>query len=548
MFNIIYKLFEPKTNCFESAKLFADLLRVKITNASLTKDIEEHPDYPSLLSISDVLNSYGISNISASFDKNSFFEVPTPFITNLRGIKRPVNYFAVVSSINNGAVRYYDHENARWETCGADDFYERSSGVILMAEVEEGAGEIDYNKKIRQENNKQFFLAAISICLPLVFLVYGVFSFAQQGMNALLPFSMSILTLAGAVVGVLLLLFELDQYTPVLQKICRPTNKINCGAVLNSRGAKIAGISWATLGFTYFSAQILLLLFWGITNPRALFVISWLNAMAAPYILFSVFYQWRVIKQWCVLCLSVQFILLLQLVTSIIAEWHTAIPVDEALSAYILLPVVVAILVPFVSVSLLEPAYRSAKQSKSNKLQLQRLKHSPKIFETLLVRERSIDRSVEGMGLLLGNRNATTRIVKVCNPYCKPCSESHKIIDGLLANNPDLQVQIIFFTANEEDDIRKPVARHLMAIAEKGDETITREALDNWYMRNIKDYEMFEKMYPLNGEIQDQVSKVERMQHWCMENRIDFTPTFFVNGYQLPKMYNVTDLKYFLSV
>ncbi len=87
-----------------------------------------------------------------------------------------------------------------------------------------------------------------------------------------------------------------------------------------------------------------------------------------------------------------------------------------------------------------------------------------------------------------------------------------------------------------------------MAIAEKGEESITREALDNWYLNSSKEYERFAKAYPLNGEIQKQISKVEIMHEWCMETKIDSTPTFFVNGFQLPEMYNVTDLKYFLSV
>lgn len=549
MYSLIQKLFEPKTNCSEAAKLFADLLNVKITRSTLKKNIEEHPDFPSLLSISDVLNSYGIANISANFNKNRFFEVPTPFITGITGEKRPVTFFAVVSEINNGNVRFYNHENARWETSPAEDFYNRSSGIVLMAEVEENAGEKNYNKIAKAEIRNMLSLLAVALCIPFVLFLSGAISLFQNGMNAVLPFAFSILTLAGAIVGILLILYELDQYAPVLQKICRATNKINCGAVLNSKASKIAGISWATIGFTYFAGQVLLLLFLGTSNPVSLFVASWLNAIAAPYILFSVYYQWRVVKQWCVLCLSVQALLLLQLTTAIIAHWHTAVPVQEALTASILLPVVLAYLIPFVTVTLLEPAYRAAKSSKSNKLQLQRLKHDPRIFETLLTKEKSIEKSTDGLGIVLGNPNATVRIVKVCNPYCWPCSESHKTVEDLLENNPDLQVQIIFLTSNAANDPRKSIVKHLMAIAEKGDETLIKEALDNWYLKNNnKDYESFSRIYPMNGELQKQFDKIQTMMDWCIETGVMYTPTFFINGHQLPEMYDVTDLKYFLSV
>jgi uncharacterized membrane protein/protein-disulfide isomerase len=549
MYSIIQKLFEPKTNCSEAAKLLADLLDVKITGTTLKNSIEEHPDYPSLLSISDVLNNFGIANISANINMKRFSEVPTPFITSIKGKKAPVDFFAVVSEIKNGNVLFHNHENGKWETCAVEELYNRSSGVVLMAEVEEHAGEKNYKELAGAENRKMILFLAVSLCIPLILLFSGVLSLIQNGINALLPFTFSILTLLGAITGVLLILYELDQYTPVIQKICKPGNKINCGAVLQSKASKIAGISWSTIGFSYFTGQILLLLFSGITNPVSLFLVSLLNALAAPYILFSIYYQWRMVKQWCVLCLTVQILLFLQFLTALIGHWHTAIPLKEVLTASVLVSVAMAYLIPFVAVSLLVPAYHAAKSSKTNKLQLQRLKHNPQVFEALLTKQKGIFKSTEGLGIILGNSNATTRIIKVCNPYCWPCSESHKIVEDLLDNNPDLQVQIIFLSSNDANDPRKSIVRHLMAIAEKGDETLIKEALDNWYLKNNdKDYESFSREYPLNGELQKQFGKIQNMHDWCLETNIQFTPTFFVNGYQLPEIYNVTDLKYFLSV
>jgi protein-disulfide isomerase len=52
----------------------------------------------------------------------------------------------------------------------------------------------------------------------------------------------------------------------------------------------------------------------------------------------------------------------------------------------------------------------------------------------------------------------------------------------------------------------------------------------------------------MNGELTQQDDKVNDMKEWCNKTEISFTPTFFVNGHQLPEIYNVSDLKYFLSV
>ena len=52
----------------------------------------------------------------------------------------------------------------------------------------------------------------------------------------------------------------------------------------------------------------------------------------------------------------------------------------------------------------------------------------------------------------------------------------------------------------------------------------------------------------MNGELKLQTEKVKAMHDWCNEVDIQFTPTFFINGHQLPEIYSLADLQYFLSV
>lgn len=70
------RLLEPK----EKGPEIDYLLKVKISIRTLTKENEEHPDYPSLLSISDILNSYEIENIGIQMDRDKFGKISTPFI------------------------------------------------------------------------------------------------------------------------------------------------------------------------------------------------------------------------------------------------------------------------------------------------------------------------------------------------------------------------------------------------------------------------------------------------------------------------------------
>ena len=50
----------------------------------------------------------------------------------------------------------------------------------------------------------------------------------------------------------------------------------------------------------------------------------------------------------------------------------------------------------------------------------------------------------------------------------------------------------------------------------------------------------------MNGELIKQGGKMEAMDKWCEAMKIEFTPTIFINEYQLPDAYSIEDLQYFL--
>lgn len=89
---------------------------------------------------------------------------------------------------------------------------------------------------------------------------------------------------------------------------------------------------------------------------------------------------------------------------------------------------------------------------------------------------------------------------------------------------------------------------HFLAILEEFGETFLSEALDSWYGEPKLDYDEFARKFPVRGQINNQTVKVKEMADWCERENIQFTPTFFVDGYELPEVYGVDDLKYFFSI
>ncbi len=335
---------------------------------------------------------------------------------------------------------------------------------------------------------------------------------------AIHPGVYTFLTLAGCIIGVLLLWHEVDEYNPAIKEICHGGKKINCSAILNSKASKVFGISWSVLGSTYFIGMLISLLAGGITNTYNLFLLSWINVIALPYIIYSISYQYFVAKQWCVLCLAVQAVLFLQFVIAFAGSFHSLHNISE-IPYQAFITIAASFLSVFVTLLLLIPALEKTKDSRYKTISLQRLKHNPQIFEALLTRQKSIGDTANGLGITIGNPNAKYRLTKVCNPYCGPCARAHPVMEELLESNEDLQIQIIFTATDKEDDYRAKPVKHLLAVAAKADEKLTKQALDDWYNAPKKEYDIFAAKYPVNGAPEKQQRALKHMSDWCEETK-----------------------------
>jgi thiol-disulfide isomerase/thioredoxin len=354
-----------------------------------------------------------------------------------------------------------------------------------------------------------------------------------------------LIMLAGVVVTALLLWYEVDKNNPVLQKVCTGIAKGNCAAILTGNQAKLLPwLSWSEVGFFYFSGGFLALLFAGNTIAGVSSFVAWLNILALPYTVFSVYYQWRIARQWCILCLCVQGLLLLGAISIFSNHLLDGIPFY---STIFLAKLITCYALPMLVWYAVKPYLLGMRKAKNTKREYLRIKFNAEIFNTLLAKQKNILVPTDGIGIELGNPHAENSLVKVCNPYCGPCSRAHPKIEKLLEANQNLKVKIIFSTPNANDHPSFQPVNHLMAIAGKaGAEEKIKKALDDWYLEEKKDYNQFAAKYPMNGELQKQGGKIEAMYQWCELVGIQATPTIFLNGHQLPDAYDVEDLQYFL--
>lgn len=534
------------------------LLKVKVNNATVNETLQNHPDWPSLLCITDSLNKWSIPNGVGKIDVDKIAELPIPFIACTYDKENPMMIItlAIVTQVSDTTVQIFQKNYNKPFIESKQDFLKKWNGVYLIAEPNEHSGESNY-----KVNRQKAFLNSLIPAAAFASLIMLSFFFLNSvisvsSFSAVSIYIQYFILLTGVVVTSLLLWYEIDKTNPLLQKVCTGIAKGNCNAILTGKQAKLfSWLSWSEVGFFYFVGSLLVILVGpavilsnsevsaGLSTNAGLFVLAWLNILALPYTVFSVYYQWRIAKQWCILCLAVQALLVLGGINVIANSFLFPLPqLPFLLIANCLLLFALPALLWFA----VRPYILRLQQAKNTKREYLRIKFNNEIFDTLLKKQKAITIPTDGLGIDLGNPGATNTIIKVCNPYCGPCAKAHPKIEELIEQNKNVKAKIIFTTPNSKTHTAYNITNHLVAIAAQNNHTKTKQALDDWYLAAIKNYDAFAKKYPMNGELLKQGDKIEAMDKWSKELEVFATPTIFVNGYQLPDAYGIEDLLYFL--
>ena len=532
--------FDPTVN---SIITFLKILGVKVNNYTVDETLQNHPDWPSMLCVSDSLTKWNIPNGAGKVEVADIDLLPTPFIAYTSSYENPLEVVAEVTEQN---VVIISEKQKKPLIVNKEDFTKRWKGIYLIAEKNDKSGEKDFNINRRKSLIKTLIPVSSFLLLILISLLFLLQNLEfSSGSLSFFPVLIQYLILfAGILVTSLLLWYEIDNSNPILHKVCTGIVKGNCDAILNSNQSKVfSWLSWGEVGFFYFAGGFLGLLF---VSPliESLSVIGYLNIIALPYTIFSIYYQARVAKQWCMLCMSVQVLLLLGAINVLING--LLIPVLQ-IPIEIIFKSILFYLLPVSIWYVVKPYLMRLQTSKNTKREYMRVKFNTEIFDTLLKKQKQITLPTEGIGIDLGNPEATNTLIKVCNPYCGPCANAHSKIKKLLEEIPNLKVKIIFTTPNDPNHIAYKPVDHLLSIYNhtKSNEII-KQALDDWYLADKKDYDQFSAKHPVNVNLGKQGEMIESMYNCCNEMEINATPTIFINGSQLPDSYNIEDLEYFL--
>ena len=295
-----------KQNASAVTELLLQALKVKVSRSTIKNTLEDHPDFPSLLAISDCFAELNVPHNAYHISPEEYIdeELLYPFIAHTYANG---GLFMLVRQINKGKVIYSD-ENYRNKEITELEFLKRWSGFALHAEAITESGEKGYFGKQLRGKLANLNMLLLTLALLLAILLSLNVQTLTIGYSLLLLFKVT-----GIATAVLLLLHSINANNPFVQNLCSLGKKNNCNAILKSDAAKVTDwLSWSEVGFFYFTGSLLSLIF----IPSALNFLFWLNVFSLPYTLWSIYYQYTQ-KNWCVLCCSVQAILWLEFLTTL---------------------------------------------------------------------------------------------------------------------------------------------------------------------------------------------------------------------------------------
>ncbi|MGB8191863.1 MAG: vitamin K epoxide reductase family protein, partial [Chitinophagaceae bacterium] len=350
--------------------------------------------------------------------------------------------------------------------------------------------------------------------------------------------------ISGLIVTSMLIVQKFDKDNPYIRKLCKG-DAAGCNSVLESRASMFLGIiSWAEIGLLYFGITLAYLLAGNALGYTTyLQLVAVLTLFALPYTLFSIYYQYRM-KQWCLLCLTVQGLLWVQFFIALpVLRGFGTIAVNEVFGFLMTAAAVLSVWL------LLKPVVKAYLQRNSLIRELNKFKHDPELFLGILQSQPSMPDVQGSDAIVFGNAAAPYSMVMVTNPFCGPCAEMHKKMGGLLAEFPDKLSMITIFSTNPAEGERTQVAEHMIKLyAERGHEK-SLKIFKDWYASENKNAGEWIKMHP---SIENDSSKVQQIMQahadFCHTAQIHETPTLYLNGHLLPEQYTIDDIRFLLKI
>lgn len=172
------------------------------------------------------------------------------------------------------------------------------------------------------------------------------------------------------------------------------------------------------------------------------------------------------------------------------------------------------------------------------------VKYDPKVFKQLLEREKKISINGFKSNLSLGAHDSKFEIIIVANLLCKPCMNFFNNLENIYVKyRKSIKFKIILIP-NSDNRAEVEIHEYFFSILKKYNH---EKVIFDWY--KLYDSVSFKKKY-----IQKKIYKNEffdSLNHnskWLERNKLQTTPTVIIQGFILPKCYEIKDIEVILPL
>ncbi|GEM_PF-2848947 len=504
---------------------------IAVSKPYLTERIKAHPDYPSLASLTDLLDEWELDYSALQLEPADLAQMEYPFLAH------------VVTS--QGMEDFEIVKNAEQLNKDKDRFLHAWTGIVVwMASGQSIISEDHKSARLDELNNRNAVWTVSAVSLIAFFFTYTwPFDLLSAGY--------ALFSLAGILVSAAIVGYAMGNENSISRSFCK-VGVSGCQKIINSRFSKILPqVHLSDLALIYFIGLLLVQTFTaGSTSqgPAPFFIIP--SALAVLATLITLGYQ--LIKgDWCKLCLLLTAVIWGQALLLFSTVSVTGAP---AIDLAFLPKAIVAFVLGAVWIVIKPYVVKSQKVDGQN-VTIRKWRQNPSWFHALLPVHKAIDRSIWSKEIFYGNPDGVLQITLATGPYCHPCSIAHARLEHIFSRYPeDIGVKIRFVIkeskARDKEATMAILDAYERLVWQNGTPSaghpLAEQIIKYWFEH--QDLKRFSERYPSSRQVSPDMESLLRQHiHWGKQFQIDQTPGFFVNGHEMPNPHTLVDLNIFLD-
>lgn len=492
-------------------------IHIRYTKSYCNKVYNENPYKTSLWGLVEMLHTYGIETSAYNLSNLKIIkDIEDPAIIQYR-----YDFYVIIPK-DGFFILLGEKEDVKLTF---PELIKSWTGTILFLTDVSKAKEPEYEKH-RNKEVLDLLLRALTLFALVIFLM----EFVILQKPSLSQFALIISNVIAFLVTLPLL--HIHHTTNGIKAICGFLSPNGCSKVSSSKAGTILNIPLAEIGLSFFGVNLLCCIFTGkFTNT-----IYGIYILLIPFYFWSLIYQKTIVHSWCTLCVLDMCINLVVCLLALYFGVHV-----EQLTSYVFLLSLYMIAV-FVThkITIL---YRNRINLLNTISQFRDMKYSTETFCALLEKSDKVENV--GSQIVLGGQNNQNTITLVLNPLCNPCAHLYCELyeKNLMFLSKYCKLNILWISFKGYEDCTRLMIYEYF---------IQKDKTPAFYYRWFKEYryhykELIEKNKN-NIKREEVIDEFEKHHKSGKNDKIKGTPEVLINGYILPKYYNINDLVHFADM